>query len=62
MQTIGLANHRFRNAREKTHKHKQFCPVTAWVRGGLPTRRPEVKSSCAVCAEAKESKNVRPTR
>ena len=24
--------------KEKAHKHKQFCPVTAWVRGGSPGR------------------------
>ena len=31
------------------HKHKQFCPVTAWLRGGLLTGWPGVKCLCAVC-------------
>ena len=38
------------SGKEKAHKHKQFCPVTAWVRGGgLPTGWPGVKCLCAVC-------------
>ena len=35
--------------KEKAHKHKQFCPVIAWVRGGLPTEWSGVKCLCAVC-------------
>ena len=27
-----------RSGKEKAHKHKQFCPVTAWVRGGSTDR------------------------
>ena len=23
------------SGKEKAHKHKQFCPVTAWVRRGV---------------------------
>ena len=37
-----------RSGPKKAHKHKQFCPVTAWVRGGgLPTGWPGVK--CFMC-------------
>ena len=37
------------SGRIKAHKHKQFCPVTARVRGRLPTGWPGVKCLCAVC-------------
>ena len=37
--------------KKKAHKHKQFCPAIAWVKGGvLPTGWPGVKCSRAVCA------------
>ena len=26
------------SGKEKAHKHKQFCPVTAWVSVGSPDR------------------------
>ena len=37
------------SGKEKAHKHKQVCPVTAWVGGVLPTGWPGVKCLCAVC-------------
>ena len=45
--------------KEKAHKHKQICPVTAWVReGGWPG----VRCLCAVAvyAEPKEHKHFCP--
>ena len=44
---------------EKAHKHKQFCPVTARVGEGLPTRWPGVKR-CVLCAEPKKHKHFHP--
>ena len=35
------------SGKEKAHKHKQICPVIAWVSGGLPTGWPGVKCLCA---------------
>ena len=26
------------SGKDKAHKHKQFCPVTAWMRGRFPDR------------------------
>ena len=48
------------SGKDKAHRHKQFCRVIAWVRGGvLPTGWPGVKCLCAVC-RTKEHKYFRP--
>ena len=40
----------FLSGKKKAHKHKQFFPVIARIRGGgLPTGWPGVKRLCAVC-------------
>ena len=46
---VGCCRFALLSRKEKAHKHKLFCPVTDWVRGGLPTWWPGVKCSCAVC-------------
>ena len=53
---ISLRNHR--SGKEKAHKHKQFGPVTVWVReGGLPTGWPGGSNVYVLCAEPKEHKH-----
>ena len=47
--------------KEKAHKHKQFCPGTAWVRGGGVSRPGGQGSNVYVlCAEPKVHKHFRP--
>ena len=49
------------SGKEKAHKHKQVCPVTAWVRGGGSTDRVvRGQTFMCLCAESKEHKHFRP--
>ena len=44
------------SGKEKAHKHKLFCPVIAWVRGGLPTGSPGGQGSnvYVLCSQPKD--------
>ena len=48
-------------AKAKAHKHKQFCPVTAWVRGGVSRPGGQWSNDMSVVrGEPKEHKHFRP--
>ena len=48
-----------KSGKEKAHKHKQFCPVTAWVRGGVYRPGGQGSNVYVLCAEPKQHKHFR---
>ena len=50
----------FVSGKAKAHKHKQFCPVTAWVRGRVSRPVGQESNVYVLCAELKEHEHVRP--
>ena len=48
------------SGKKKAHKHKQFCPVTAWVRGGSLDWAAMGPNVYVLCAEPKEHKHFGP--
>ena len=48
------------SGKEKAHKHKQFCLVIAWVRGGGSRPGGQGSNVYVLCAEPKEHKHFCP--